>query len=192
MNDSNNDRDNPGANKGKPDPYREQKRMGFAMVVGMWVLILAILMYFFGYVYEGMHNPNQKIATMTNAEGVKEVVLQRNRRGSYVATGKINGINVKFILDTGADDVSVPASVADRLGLVRGQQHYYTSANGMGVAYYTVMDTVSLGDISLQNVRGSILPSMNLGDNEVLLGMTFLKQLEFTQRGDRLTLRQYP
>jgi aspartyl protease family protein len=27
---------------------------------------------------------------------------------------------------------------------------------------------------------------------DILLGMSFLKHLEFTQRGDTLTLRQYP
>jgi aspartyl protease family protein len=41
----------------------------------------------------------------------------------------------------------------------------------------------------LQQVRASINPNMQ--GNEVLLGMSFLKHLEFTQRGDSLTLRQY-
>jgi len=36
-------------------------------------------------------------------------------------------------------------------------------------------------------VRGHLNPGMR--DNQVLLGMSVLKQLEFTQRGDTLTLR---
>ena len=46
------------------------------------------------------------------------------------------------------------------------------------------------GDISLQNVRATINPGYK--SNQILLGMSFLKHLEFSQRGDTLTLRQYP
>jgi len=42
---------------------------------------------------------------------------------------------------------------------------------------------------SLGPMTASINPAM--GQQEVLLGMSFLKHLEFTQRGNTLTLRQY-
>jgi aspartyl protease family protein len=51
-----------------------------------------------------------------------------------------------------------------------------------------MLDEVTLGAITLNDVRASILPSMN-GTDKVLLGMSFLKQLEFTQRGGQLTLQ---
>jgi len=49
---------------------------------------------------------------------------------------------------------------------------------------------VSVGNIILRDVSADIAPTMN-GD-QVLLGMAFLKHLEFTQRGDELTIKQYP
>ena len=49
---------------------------------------------------------------------------------------------------------------------------------------------VAIGPIELSTVKASINPNM-LG-NEILLGMSFLKHLELLQRGDKLTLRQYP
>jgi len=47
-----------------------------------------------------------------------------------------------------------------------------------------------MGSIKLVNVRASINPYVT-GD-DVLLGMSFLKYLEFTQKGTQLTIRQYP
>ena len=52
-----------------------------------------------------------------------------------------------------------------------------------------MLDEVSLGSIRLQRVRASIVPSMPAG-SPVLLGMSFLKQLEFTQKDRQLVLRQ--
>ena len=124
------------------------------------------------------------------ANGVKEVVLQRNRDGHYLATGQINGQNVEFLLDTGASDVSVPQPLAMRLGLKRGQAAIYSTANGNITSYLTRIDSLNLGGIELRDIRASINPSTNA--DTILLGMSFLKHLEFTQRGDTLIIRQYP
>ncbi|WP_346427727.1 retropepsin-like aspartic protease family protein, partial [Pseudomonas aeruginosa] len=50
------------------------------------------------------------------------------------------------------------------------------------------LDQLQLGDIRLSGVAALIAPGMD-GD-EVLLGMSALKQLEFTQRDGTLVLRQ--
>ena len=47
-----------------------------------------------------------------------------------------------------------------------------------------------MGDIALQDVPAAIAPG--LADGQILLGMSFLKHIEFTQRGNTLILRQYP
>jgi aspartyl protease family protein len=52
------------------------------------------------------------------------------------------------------------------------------------------LETVSVGDIELSGVSAGISPGLQ-GD-EVLLGMSFLRHIEFTQRGDTLILKQYP
>ena len=52
----------------------------------------------------------------------------------------------------------------------------------------TVLDSVQLGNIALDRVRASINPGMQ--GNEVLLGMSFLRELELMQRGTTLTLIQ--
>ncbi len=168
------------------NPHR---RLGIGMTIAMWVVLLGLLTMFFQDWGERQRNPNQNPQMRIGADGVRELVLTRNRAGHYVASGSINGEPVVFMLDTGATDVAIPGPVAKRLRLKQGRAMVYQTANGPVKVYATVLDEVSLGDISLRGVRASINPAMH--QQEVLLGMSFLKHLEFTQRGNTLTLRQY-
>jgi aspartyl protease family protein len=93
------------------------------------------------------------------------------------------------MLDTGASDVAIPEDIAREIGLKRGRAMIYQTANGPATVYATRLNEISLGDIHLKNIRATINP--NYQSNDILLGMSFLKHLEFTQRGDQLTLRQY-
>ncbi len=167
----------------------EQKRMGKFMLIGMWILLIGLLTLMFNNILERQHNPNQQLALQQESAGNPEVRLKRNKYGHYVASGRINGQPVVFMLDTGATDVAVPAQLADRLGLKRGRKRLYQTAKGPATAYATVLDQVRLGNIKVRDVRASINPDMP--GEEVLLGMSFLKQLDFSQRGDTLTLHQY-
>ncbi|WP_455209993.1 retropepsin-like aspartic protease family protein [Kaarinaea lacus] len=167
----------------------DSRKLGVGMVVAMWVIVLALLTAYFSHWEERQFNPNKTLHSIASVDGVREVVLKRNRYGHYVASGAINNVPVVFMLDTGATDISVPQAIADQLDLQRGPTVYYQTANGNAKAYITRLDNVSLGDISLQDVRAHINP--NFHSDEILLGMTFLKHLEFSQKGDTLTLRQY-
>jgi aspartyl protease family protein len=164
----------------------QQRRLGVGMVIAAWIGVLLLASLYFNKVLERQHNPNQQLAARTADHS--PVVLKRNRFGHYVASGTINNQAVVFMLDTGASDVSIPAAMADRLGLRRGPATTYDTANGPIVAYRTTLDQVRLGGILLRDIPASINPAVR--DDQVLLGMSFLKHLEFTQRGDTLTLRQ--
>lgn len=162
--------------------------IGRGMVIAAWIVLLVLLTLFFNKQLDRQTNPNQQLAThLTDA--IPEVQLQRNRFGHYVATGTINGQAVEFMLDTGATDVSIPATIAERLGLRRGQATSYRTANGTITAWQTVAEEIQLGPLRLGPVRASINPHDN--SNAVLLGMSFLKQLDFSQQGNTLTLK-YP
>ena len=173
--------------KGSNDPRRG---LGRGMLLVAWGLAIGMLTLFFTDVLERQYNPNRRVAGVVDAEGVREVVLQRNHRGHYVATGRINGGRVDFLLDTGATDVALSETLARRLGLPRRGGGISKTANGLVSVWHTRLDRVELGPIRLNDVSASVLPKM--GSEDVLLGMSFLKQLEMIQRGDRLTLRQYP
>ncbi|MEE4146479.1 MAG: TIGR02281 family clan AA aspartic protease [Halieaceae bacterium] len=172
------------------DPVKEQKRMGMTMQVLAWLTFLALGAFLFDDLLDKQYNPNQNLQTHSGEAGIREVVLQRNRFGHYVTSGEINGQAVTFMLDTGATGVAVPDAVARRLGLQRGRAFSTQTANGTGISYAAMLDSVSVGGIELQDVRAGITPGLQT--DQILLGMSFLKHIEFTQRGDTLTLRQYP
>ena len=176
----------------EPDHIEEgqSKRMGVWMAIAMWLIVLWLLASFFANWFEKEHNPNQNFAGSVTSSGVKEVELIRNRKGHYVSSGFINDQRVVFMLDTGATDISIPLHIAEELQLKTGPRIQFQTAAGASWGYATVLDSVAIGNIELNNVRASINP--NVQDLDILLGMTFLKHLEFTQRGDTLTLRQYP
>jgi len=160
------------------------------MMAGAWLLVLGIATVYFGNVLERQQNPNQRVEGSVRGDGVREVVLERNRGGHYVASGAINDVPVVFLLDTGASTVSVPESLARVLGLAQGAAEPVLTAAGVITTYSTRLERVRLGTIEIEDVRGHINPLME--GREVLLGMSFLKRLEFTQRGNQLTLRQHP
>ena len=163
------------------------RRIGKGMIIAAWLLGFAMLFIYFNYFLEHEHNPNQSLSSRIDESGAVEVYLKRNRYGHYVTNGQINGTDVVFMLDTGASDVAVPAPLAKKLGLVRGSEKRYQTANGTVVAFSTMLDSVSIGRIKLKGIRASINPGLN--GNDVLLGMSALRQVEFTQRGDTLILR---
>ena len=165
----------------------EHKRLGHKFIIAMWIAVMILLFFLFNDVLEKDYNPNQQVSTAINGQQ-REVILKRNRYGHYVTRGQINNQPVTFLLDTGASDISIPEKIAKKLKLKYGQERRYQTANGIIIGYLTQLDQVSIGNIKLQNIRASINPRMN--NDEILLGMTFLKNIEFTQRGDTLILRQ--
>lgn len=166
----------------------EQRRIGGWMYIGFWILLLVILGSIFSRWLDHERNPNQDVVSHVSANGQREVILKRNRMGHYYVTGAINGHKVEFMLDTGATDIAIPSSVANSLGLRKMGTVQYQTANGVATGYATQLASVQVGNIVLHHLAAGINPHMD-GD-VVLLGMSFLKQIEFTQRGDTLILRQ--
>jgi aspartyl protease family protein len=162
-------------------------RIGKGMVIAAWVLLLVMLTLLFNNLLERQRNPNRVVQSVVLGDQSPAVILKRNRYGHYVASGLINGKPVEFMLDTGASDVSIPESLARKLGLRRGRPVQYRTANGTITAHQTTLDTVQLGDIVIGPVSASINPGSR--DHSVLLGMSFLKHLDFNQQGDTLTLK---
>lgn len=169
-----------------PDSDPQQRRLGCGMIAAAWLLGLGLLYVFFADQLDRQYNPNRNLELRV-ARDAPELVLRRNRMGHYVAPGAINGQPVTFLLDTGATVVSVPAHLGPALGLVPGARQRVMTANGEVIARATRIEELGLGPFRMRGVRAHLNPGM--GGDQVLLGMSVLRQLEFTQRGDTLTLR---
>jgi aspartyl protease family protein len=90
-------------------------------------------------------------------------------------------------VDTGATIVAIPIGEARRLSIdyMKGTPGYAVLADGRRVASYrVVLDTVTVGDITLYNVEGAVTQ----GSGTPLLGMSFLNRMEMRNEGQSLTL----
>ena len=161
---------------------------GRGMIAVGFIIGIVLLTMFFGDQLEDQRNPNREPRSQVQA-GVTEVMLDQNRWGHYLTAGTINNRPVEFLVDTGATDVVVPASIAGDLGLTRGRKGQAMTANGKVTIWSTRIARLTGGDIVLHDVDASINPGM--GDMEILLGMSALAEVELVQRGDTLTLRQF-
>ena len=174
----------------RPEDYPPGKNIGQGMLIASFTLVLIALTLYFNDWLANQSNPNQNPNFSISDIGAREVVLKRNRQGHYVANGNLNGTPVTFLLDTGATEVAIPSGVAVKAGLIRGLAQQAATANGVVTVFSTEIDELQIGNIVLYDIDASVTPSM-LG-NTILLGMSALRQIEFTQRGSNLTLSQVP
>lgn len=120
---------------------------------------------------------------------VAETVLQADARGHFVVSTLINGVALTGVIDTGATHVAMGMEHARQLGLdLRGAPRGMTqTANGVVPVYLVTLASVQVGDIVLRNVAGSVseggarLPV-------VLVGMSFLKNVDMRRSGSSMTL----
>lgn len=121
-------------------------------------------------------------------QATRRLILSPDAQGHYAARGRVNGVPVELLIDTGASLVTVPPALAERLGLTQGKPIQIQTATGEITAYETQLDSVQVGNLELRGVHGAINPQ---GQGEqVLLGMSFLRRLDFQQNELGLVLEQ--
>ena len=115
-------------------------------------------------------------------------VIPTNERGDMVADGEVNGMPVRFAVDTGATFITLPAREASRLGLdfLNGQKIMMETANGEVIAYRLKLDTVRVGEVAVHDVDAVIAEGNSLPI--ALLGMSFLNRVDIRREGTILTL----
>ena len=127
-------------------------------------------------------------ARMKASSATPSAIVTADERGHFVTTGWINGTPVRFAVDTGATYISLPAAEARRLGLDyrKGRKAMMETANGIVPAYRVQLDTVRVGDITVNSVDAVVTD----GDSPsiALLGMSFLNRMDIRREGEIMTL----
>jgi len=121
----------------------------------------------------------------------QSVTLAADTYGHFITEGAINGTAVRFVIDTGATVVALPASDAVRLGLDyrKGVVALTKTAAGVVPVYRVRFDSVRLGAIEIAAVDGVVIEQ---GLDIALLGMSFLSRVEMRNEGQLMTLtRRY-
>jgi aspartyl protease family protein len=116
-----------------------------------------------------------------------QTVLAAGPQGHFFGDATVNGVPIRFLVDTGASAVALPAAEADRLGIDyrKGVRSVASTANGVVAVYRVTLDIVRLGAIELRSVEAMVVES---GLDTALLGMSFLNRVEMKREGSTMTL----
>jgi aspartyl protease family protein len=114
-----------------------------------------------------------------------------NSSGMYLTFGSINGRSVRFLVDTGASAIAMNINQAKELGIRYdkiGVPASVSTASGFENAYRVRLKSVSVGKITQTNVEALVIDGNHPGP--ILLGMSFLGQLNVEHTGTAMTLTQ--
>ena len=117
------------------------------------------------------------------------IALRRAEDGHFYAQLRINGTDIRFMVDTGATNLVLSQQDARRIGLDMENLNYVlpsNTANGRVYGAGIVLDQVELGSFVDRDVR-AMVNGGRMSDS--LLGMTYLDRYQrFSVEGDRMLL----
>ena len=131
--------------------------------------------------------PQVAAATTPSVSGVANQRITRSFDGHFYVTAQVNGVPIRFMIDTGASMVALSAEDADRARVpMDGQVGIARGAGGDVELTQTRIDSITVGGLTARAVRGAVIDQLD----HSLLGQTFLSQLQSVEiSGDTMTLR---
>lgn len=132
---------------------------------------------------------NNSIRTDLPSSGGGQAQLIANG-GLYTVSGVVNGRAAEFVVDTGANYVTMTPQQAQQLHLNfrNGKTITMNTANGRATAHIFTIKSLRIGGIEVHNVDGAVMK--NLSSSKILLGMSFLNQVEMKHGAGYMVLKQ--
>lgn len=149
----------------------------------MWAGICGIALVAYTFRYEAQGIASRVIGELTpgtpriSADGGSVLIL-RGLSKSFGVNVRVNGAEMPMIFDTGASAMVLTFEDAAAAGIETANLRFTVpvqTANGTGSAAQVRLDTVSIGRITRENIRGFIAEKGALETS--LLGMSFLETL---------------
>ena len=113
--------------------------------------------------------------------------IPRAQNGHFVVQGKVNGVGVTFLVDTGASTVAVSDQVAQAGNLAAGRPVLVQTANG--IRQGARIDNVKVSIGSLAPVDTTVDTGIASGaPGLALLGQSFLKNYDIQINGNDMVL----
>lgn len=123
--------------------------------------------------------------------GIQTVTLTPDKQGMYWVTGSVNGVEMRFVVDTGATLISMNRHEAERIGIdykAQGARAISNTAGGVDTVYVVRLQKVKIGDILLRDIFAAI----HDGDYPAvtLLGNSFLNRIDMEREGRIMKFRK--
>ena len=109
--------------------------------------------------------------------GGEEVIVPAGPLGHFLVDADVNGVQVRFLVDTGATSVTLTEADAERIGIpVRALDYTarFETANGQILAAPVTLRDMQIGGAGISNVTATVTQAPL---NVSLLGMSFLNRL---------------
>ena len=131
--------------------------------------------------------PRVAAATTPSVSGVANQRITRSFDGHFYVTAQVNGVPIRFMIDTGASMVALSSDDADRAAVpLDGRAGIARGAGGDVEITQTRIDSITVGGLTARAVRGAVVDQLD----HSLLGQSFLSQLQSVEiSGDTMTLR---
>ena len=119
----------------------------------------------------------------------KVLTLNRDGQGQFTLRADVNGSEVEFLVDTGADMVALTEEEAANLGIMPDEEEFQPTmqtASGTGYGAPVMLDELEIAGQRLHDVEAVVVK--DLGTN--LLGQSALRQLGGIElKGDKMIIK---
>ncbi len=128
------------------------------------------------------------VVASSSSEINSPVSLYADSRGHFYGNLNINGVSLKYVVDTGATSVAMNSGDAKfaKIDYERGERVTLSTANGEVGAYLVKLNTLKIGSIVLNNVEAVVTEGGS--PPYVLLGMSALNRVEMKRDNSIMTL----
>jgi aspartyl protease family protein len=148
-------------------------------LITVWLLIATAL---FLAVQAMQHRAERSRFSFDAASG--RIELKRAPDGHFHWPGRVNGVAVDFLVDTGATSTALPLSLAQQAGLTLDGSVRSSTAGGVVEGRVARADVSLQGGVTVERLRVAVLPRLDAP----LLGMDVISKLRLSQRDGVLTL----
>jgi aspartyl protease family protein len=135
--------------------------------------------------------PASAAVAVPNQISSHRLVIRAGEGGHFAVDGNVDGRLITFLVDTGASQIALRASDAERLGFFMRPRDYsikVATANGVGRAALLQLGKVQVGSIVVRDVPALVTPDDALAVN--LLGMSFLSRVRWSHEDGNLVIEQ--
>lgn len=164
--------------KSAPAAKGSARQMGLFPMLVFWFLVMGLL---YGLMTHYLKPKQAKV----HANG--DLVIQRSQDGHFYTAGTINGVAVKFMVDTGASLVTISEPFAQKAFVLGGTPTMFHTANGGKPGRVVEGLNVSIGPVVATNIKVGV-GLVGGKENDALLGQSFLSKFDITMNKDQLIL----
>lgn len=147
----------------------------------VWLLIGTVL---FLAVQAMQHRAERSRFSFDAASG--RIELKRAPDGHFHWPGRVNGVAVDFLVDTGATTTALPLALAEEAGLTLEGTLRSSTAGGVVDGRIARADITLQGGVAAERLRVAVLPRLG----SPLLGMDVISKLRLSQHDGVLTLER--